>query len=139
MEGRATTSAPELVEQSSEELPVLAVDRWGSFAAAFRFAVFTGGEWYADALYARLTDGRWDELGSGGSHGDGWDTPWRPPTDGWRGDVLYVMGSGGLDVQDEHDILRELLVVYGFVSPAVKTIEITGPAYARAVDVISPV
>jgi hypothetical protein len=139
MEGLATLTAPEIVVQSRDEAPVLAIDHCGAFGGAFRFGVFTGGEWHADVLYARRSEAGWDDLGSGGSYGDGWTTPWRPPSDGWDGDDLYVMGSGGMDVEDEYEVPHELRVVYGFASPAVVAIEVTGPTAARFIEISNPV
>jgi len=140
MEGRATAAPEQIVESSRDDpLPVLAVDRLGEFGAAFRFAVFARGEWYADAIYARRWDGGWEEMGSGGSRGDGWVAPWVPPAEGWEGEALYVMGSGGLDVEDEHGSDAELCVVYGFAAPQVATVEVAGPNCDRAVPVSSNV
>jgi hypothetical protein len=68
MEGRVTSSVPEIAEQQRDELPTLAVDRLDRFAGAFRFGVFARGEWVADVIYARREpDGTWEGAQSGHS------------------------------------------------------------------------
>lgn len=140
VEGRVTLSEEQIVEGTRADLlPVLATDRVGGFGAAFRFGLFARGEWYADAVYARFRHDQWEEMGSGGSHGADWAAPWSPPAHGWEGRVLYVMGSGGLDVEDDDGSDAELLVVYGFAAPEVASIEISGPTERRSVPITSRV
>jgi hypothetical protein len=86
MEGRATLLPSQIEADDDTELSVLATDRVGSYGAAFRFGVGTRGDWVADVVYARSgPGGHWDDLGSGGTRGAEWATPWKPPQDGWQG------------------------------------------------------
>jgi hypothetical protein len=112
----------------------LAADVDNGVASAFRFSVSTTGEWWSDTVVARQRiDGGWDEPVSGGSHGDGWPTPWQPPLEGWDGHHLLIMGSTGLSVEVGEEE-RELLAVSGFATGVVRHVRVEANGSERLIS-----
>jgi hypothetical protein len=139
MRGNATVR-PEAIVPVDYDESILAVDAIRNWAAAFRFHVNSKGQFSAEAIYAqRGTDGEWDEMGSGGTHGDGWETPWLPTAEGWDGEPLLLMGSSGLDVEDEDERLLSLDATFGFASTRVVKLTVEQDGASRDVVVDSPV
>jgi len=139
MEDRVTDRSDHLTPDTGE---VLALDRVRSFGAAFLFGVDHHGSWVADAVYARRDEtGHWGELGSGGTHGDGWITPWKPPESGWDGRVLAIMVTAGLTVYEGTDpeIESDLRAVVGFAAPDVTGLILSDSDGDRLVEVLSPI
>jgi hypothetical protein len=101
--------------------------------AAFDFWIGPDGKWSAEGMKAvRLPDGRWEDIGEGGSSGDAWPTPWSPPDQGWGGRHLMVMGTVGQDVfEDDHD--SALIAAYGFASRRVASIRVEADAAVRTI------
>jgi len=138
MEGRVTDLSDRLTQDTGE---VLAVDRLRSFGAAFLFGVDDGGGWAADAVYAQRDErGHWRELGSGGTHGEGWPTPWKPPEGGWDGKALRFIVTAGLTVFEGSDpqVEADLRAVVGFAAPEATELQLTDSAGDRLVEVLSP-
>lgn len=134
----AVVRVDEIVATDDEQ--VLAVDMHGDYAAAFSFGVASDGTHHAAVSYARRTaQGVYDELGDGGWSG-GWPTtPWRPPIEGWDGQSLLFMGSGGLDVEDGHENTLQLLAISGFATRAVADVVVNQDGRTRSVSITSPV
>lgn len=120
--------------------PVRAIDVLGRFAAIYRLAVDEHGAWYDDCEIAVKTSDGWRETNSGGGHGFGWRTPWRPASEGWNGCPLAIMGSfaGELPETDEGDDMVLVLGRYGFATDRVAAIKVTQGTGTRIVDVTSP-
>jgi hypothetical protein len=138
MRGEATVRLAEIVASGDE--PFLAVDTFREWGSAFRFGVNERGEFLAEALHAHLiAPGRWDEMGSGGSRGSDWETPWRPPRDGWDGEPILQLGSSGLTVEDQAEEEFSLLAHFGFVIERVAGLAISQDGVDRLVRVDSPV
>jgi hypothetical protein len=130
MNGDATFGGQEIRAGAIET--IVAVDRVASWGAAFEFQVDAQGSWSADGLKAvRRTDGRWEDIGSGGSHGDAWPTPWTPPPN-WNGRNLMVMGSTGQDVEDAGQDLA-LIAAFGFVSRSATAIRVEADGVSRTI------
>ena len=111
------------------------IERWG---AAFMFSVDETGEWYAECLRAqRRNDGRWSEMGSSGTHGSEWPIPWAPPPEGWTGEPLLVLVSGGQSVDTATAENHMLQAVVGFADPSVESIRLVQGDLRRQVNVRS--
>ena len=123
MTGRATYRGTEILPNVDET--ILAVETRRSWGVAFDFAAYGDGSYAADAMFAvRADDGRWQELTDSGVWGDGWETPWAVPEDGWPGGArLLVMGLVGMD-GDDHGQTVPLFAVYGFAARAVSAIRV---------------
>ncbi len=136
MNGLATYGGREILADSDDT--ILAVDTYGSWGAAFELAVSADGSCVAEGMKAsRSRDGRWHDLGAGGSTRDGWRTPWTPwtpPHAGWDGRHLGVLGTTGQTVFDDEDRELELLAVYGFVTPHVRSIRVEHDGELRTCD-----
>ena len=103
MNGVATFRGDEILADAADT--ILAVGTERGRGVAFDFAVYSDGEYAAEAKIAiRRNDGHWEELSDGGAWGDGWPTPWRPEPDGWDGRPLLVLGSAGAQVDDESEL-----------------------------------
>ncbi len=102
MGGRGLFDDVEIRPTSGERF--LATDGEGDWGAALRFSVAEDGEAYCDCVKAqRGADGRWADIGSGGSRFGGWDVPWRPPDGGWDDGPMLVMTTVGQTVFDPRD------------------------------------
>jgi hypothetical protein len=117
----------------------LAADSQGQWGGLW-FSLGDDGEWFCDCVSAqRRADGRWEELGSGGSQGSGWDVPWRPPDLGWDGSPILVMMVAGLTVFDDADLELNLRVIGGFAAPLVSGLLLVDGDNERQVPVRSHV
>jgi hypothetical protein len=138
MRGDATIRPAEIGASGDE--PILAVDTFREWGAAFRFGVNDRGEFLAEAVYARqISPDEWEEMGSGGGRGSGWETPWRPPLDGWAGEPVLRLGSSGLDVEGQDEQEYALLAHFGFVTERVAGLAISQDGGSRVLRVDSPV
>jgi hypothetical protein len=136
--GRGVFAGAEL--RPSEQELILAADSQGRWGGLFRFSLGADGDWFCDCLSAqRHADGRWEELGSGGSYGGAWEVPWRPPDDGWDGAPILVMMVAGQTVFDDADQELNLRVIGGFVAPSVNGLLLRDGDHERHVPVTSPV
>ena len=88
MDGSVTFTGESIIAGAPET--ILAVDLLGPWGDAFEFSVGVDGEWSASAIWANRLSGGWEDMGSGGSRGAAWSTPWRPPADGWGGSHLLA-------------------------------------------------
>jgi hypothetical protein len=138
IDGALISDDSEIVPTAEE--PVRAVDVLGPVAAVLRVTVGPDGDWYQQCSMAvRSEDRRWAESGSGGGHGSGWDTPWRPSEQTLDGRSIVIMGSTGSDLPDNRGSVGFVRAVHGFVHPQVRAIRVRTTASERVVDVTSPV
>jgi hypothetical protein len=131
-------SKASFIEPTRDLLPV-AIDTVGRFAVVYWLGIEEQGEWVEECSIALRTGDTWSETTRGGGHGEGWETPWRPPSDGWNGRALVVGGSSGMDLPNDGDQMVLVRGVYGFVSEQVRAIRSTQGGASRVVDVASPV
>ena len=130
MDGTVTFAGASIIADATQT--ILAVDRVGTWGAAFEFAAGIDGEYSATAIWAHRLHGGWEDMGSGGSHGGDWSTPWRPPADGWDGSHLLVLGRSGREVElDGRDLTFEAVV--GFASDRVGAVHVEVDGEVRRV------
>jgi hypothetical protein len=120
-----------------EEVP-LAIDVVGRFAALFWFSVDEVGAWSEDCAVALKTGDSWWPCTEGGGHGNGWETPWRPPAEGWKGQPIAIFGSVWMDLPDEADEMVEVRGLYGFATPQVASIRVNQGSDSRQIGIASP-
>jgi len=138
IEGRLISDASEIVATLDE--PVRAIDLLGRFAAVYRFSADDDGAWFEECVLAVKTgDGQWVPSGAGGSHGEGWELPWRPSSLTLDGRTVWVFGSAGGDLIDDDDRPVFVRGIYGFVEPQVRAIRVSSEDGERTVAVTSPV
>jgi hypothetical protein len=131
MAGRVTFDGDEM-PVTADEL-VLAVDVERSWGAVFRFSMSSTGEFFAELVETRqVSQGRWEEIGSGGAHGR-WDTPWRRPAQASDGPCLDVMLSTWSSGDDPQTGECALVAVAGFAARPVAGIRVEHGADVRSV------
>lgn len=129
-------SGPEL---RSGAMRLLAVDRAGIWAAAFRFRVHDDGDWVNETVLLRqLPGGTWEDMTSGGARGSGWRLPWVVPTGGWGGDLLTFVSRNSIVVEDRLGEEVELSAMSGFAAAEVATVRVTTRHDEHLAPVISP-
>jgi hypothetical protein len=137
IDGRLISGASEIVPTSDE--PVRAVDVASNIAAVYRFSVDPTGQWFQQCTMAFKTpDGSWVEGTAGGSHGEGWQVPWRPSDETLDGHSLAIFGSAGMDVGDAPDLVLAR-GIYGFAGPPIRHLRVSSERGERTVSVDSPV
>ena len=130
-------SAASSIGPSEEELP-LAIDVVSRFAALFWISVDEDGAWYEDCTVALKAGDSWQPCTEGGGHGDDWETPWRPPAEGWKGQPMAIFGSAGMDLPDEADEIVQVRGLYGFATPQVTSIRVNQGSDSRLIGMASP-
>lgn len=126
-------------ELRSGAMRLLAVDRTGIWAAAFRFRVYDDGDWVNDTILLRqLPDGTWEDMTSGGARGSGWRLPWVVPTDGWGGEMLSFVSCNSIVVEDRRGEEVELSAMSGFAAAGVATVRVTTRHGEHLAPVIPP-
>jgi hypothetical protein len=84
-------------------------------------------------IFRRDGPGRWSSMGSGGSHGSGWDVPF-PPSTGWPFEGLAIMGLQGTDVEGEDCADLALDAIYGFIAPPACSVRVIRDGHARNIE-----
>ena len=137
MRGEGLSTSREIVVTDDE--PILAVDVFRRWGAAFRFSVSHSGHWYAGAiLTVQRPDGTWEDNGGGGVRGSEWTVPWRPPDRGWDGEMVLALGTTSQAAfDDDHEY--ESIAVVGFVAPPIRALDLEYGPHRRQLAVTSPV
>ncbi len=137
IEGRLTSTDAQIVPTDDE--PVRAVDVLGHLAAVYRFSVDVSGAWFAACTLAcRTQDGQWQDSGSGGSHGEGWDVPWQPSSRTLDGHAISIFGSVGPNLLGNEDRIDLVRAIYGFTDPMVRALRVSAASGERILTVNSP-
>jgi hypothetical protein len=136
IEGRLITPGSTISTPLDEA--VMAVDVVDTWAALFRFSVEMNGEWYAGCQRATIGwNHRWEEMGSGGFRGDGWEMPWQPPEQGWDGRGLFIFGHTAQGVADDEGLDHSFDAFCGFAAKPVAAIRVTCDSKERLVKIES--
>jgi hypothetical protein len=107
---------------------LLAVDRVGSFGAAFLLTLKANGDWSADAAECGISGNGWTYFGSAGVHGGPWDPTWAPQEDEWewqgKKTLLWTFVTAGMDAEDSDGKLIMLRAISGFAAAKVSQVRL---------------
>lgn len=109
---------------------LIAVDRVGSFGAAFFLTLSESGDWVVDAALYALKGDRWQAMSSGGVTVGDWNgrAGRVPSPSGWAWGVLWTLGTSGQTAYDENGTEVRGATIPGFAAEVVAKllVETTG-------------
>lgn len=108
---------------------LIAVDRVGSFGAAFFLTLSESGDWAVDAALYALKGDRWQAMSSGGVTVGDWngEAGRVPSPGGWTWGVLWTLGTSGQNAHDESGTEVRVAAIPGFAAEVVAKLLVETP------------